>query len=333
MKKNRIKSEIIIYHFKRQKEFNHKQLILLFYNFKKIEILSNIKMKIKFFFLIFILKLLLISYQPYLKRKAFDVFHPHKVFIEAHRGINKKIFQNTKEAISLSYKYNLDSFETDTWLSQDNNLVIVHGGYMGNLTDYYNTTNSVVNSTWDNLTHYKTLKDNLSIPKLEEVMKIAKDKIFMNLEIKDPRIDLTFPYVINLIEKYDFFEQLTISSFHHDYYNKVREYNINNKKNKKIVFGFLYGRRSDPNNYIYNSTNNTLNIYWSKITKNVCDKAHRNGMAVLAWFYMDEIENKTIYQRLFNNGIDILCTNYPFLAKKFRYFYYKNRRQKGKYFL
>ena len=84
---------------------------------------------------------------------------------------------------------------------------------------------------------------------------------------------------------------------------------------------------------IYNSTNNTLNIYWSKITKNVCDKAHRNGMAVLAWFYMDEIENKTIYQRLFNNGIDILCTNYPFLAKKFRYFYYKNRRQKGKYFL
>ena len=283
----------------------------------------------KFFFLIFNIILLFVSNKFFINRKTYDVFYPnHKVFIEAHRGVNKKKFQNTKEAITLSIKYDLDSIETDAWLSKDNILVLVHGGFMGNLTNYYNTSNNVVNETWKNLTHYRTLRDKLIIPRLEEILKIAKNKIFLNLEIKDPRIDLVFPYVINLIEKYNFFDQLSISSFHHGYYKKVEEYNNNNKKNKKIVFGFLYGAMSSEKDYIYNLPNNMINIYWSRITKTVCDKAHENGMAVLAWFYMNEIENEQIYQTLFDNGIDVLCTNFPFLAKKFKYSYYKKKKSK-----
>ena len=45
-----------------------------------------------------------LSYKYILKRKAFDEFKPHKVFIEAHRGVNREIFENTKESILRSIK-------------------------------------------------------------------------------------------------------------------------------------------------------------------------------------------------------------------------------------
>ena len=155
-------------------------------------------------------------------------------------------------------------------------------------------------------------------------MKITKRKIFMNLEIKDPRIDLVFPCLINLIKKYDYFDQISISSFEHKYYNKIMEYNSLNKFKKIISFGFLYGLGN--NNIKYNFKFNTINLYWSVITKEICDKAHANGMAVFIWFIINDKESEKIYERLFDYGVDILCTNYPLKAKKFRYHYYKKRK-------
>ena len=267
-----------------------------------------------------------ISFISLLKRKAFDEFKPHKVFIEAHRGVNLEKFQNTKEAILLTIKHGLDSFETDVWLTKDNVLVLIHGGFMGDISKYYNANYKVVNTEWEKLSKVRTKRDNLYMPKLEEVMQLTKNKIFMNLDIKDPRSDLVFPEIIKLIEKYDYFDQISLSSFNHRYFDKVTEYNANNKYGKKIAFGFIYGGGSHSWMYRYHKRNNSLNLLWTKINKHVCDKAHANGMAVLAWFYMGITETEQILKHLFDSGIDILCTNDPIKAKKFRYYYYKNKK-------
>ena len=287
---------------------------------------TNQKYKIKslpFFVFLIIISL---SYKFMLKRKAFDEFNPHKVFIEAHRGVNREIFENTKESILLSMKYGLDSFETDCWLSKDNVLVLVHGGYIGDYSGFYNSDYMVVNSSWDELSKARTKRGNYPLPRLEDIMKLTKNKIFMNLEIKDWRVDLVFPKIIELLEKYDYFDQIAISSFNHRYYQKIVEFNQNNTYGKKLSFGFLYGGGSNSKNYPYNLGNNTLNLLWTKINKRVCDKAHANGMAVFAWFYMGVDETDQILRQLFDSGIDILCTNDPRKAKKFRYKYYKHRK-------
>ena len=284
------------------------------------------KYKIKslpFFVFLIIVSL---SYKYILKRKAFDEFKPHKVFIEAHRGVNRRLFQNTKESILLAIKYGLDSFETDCWLSKDNVLVLVHAGYRGNIAGFYNANYSVVNSTWDELSKIRTKRGNNSMPRLDEIMKLTKNKIFMNLEIKDWRVDLVFPKVIELIEKYDYFDQIAISSFNHKYYRKVVEFNQNNTLGKKLSFGFIYGAGSNIRKYPYKLRNNSLNLLWKKINKKVCNRAHANGMAVFAWFYMTVDETDQILKNLFDSGIDILCTNDPLRAKKFRYNYYKHRK-------
>ena len=277
--------------------------------------------------MLILLYLTTLKYGP--KRKAFDEFKPHKVFIEAHRGVNKQKFENTKESIELAIKYGLDSFETDLWLTKDNVGVLVHGGGFGDIRHYYNASYKVMFTNWAQLSTLHTKRDNLKMPKLEDIMKLTKNKIFMNLEIKDPRVDIVFPYIIKLIEKYNYFDQISISSFNHNYYKKIVEYNNNNKLGKKLAFGFLYGGGSNSKHYPFHVPYNTLNLYWKKVTKHICDKAHANRMAVFAWFYMGENETNAIYKRLFDYGIDIICSNFPLRAKKYRDLYYKKRGLKS----
>ena len=196
-----------------------------FFRQKKIKTKINcfILKKVKSFkyIFIFIMLLYLMTLRTPLKRRTFDEFKPHKVFIEAHRGVNKLKFQNTKESIELAIKYGLDSVETDLWLSKDNVGVLVHARRSGELNQLYQNTNyRVFLTNWTELSKLRTIRDNLPMPKLEDIMILAKNKIFINLEIKDPRIDIVFPYITNLIEKYDYFNQISLSSFNHNYYKK-----------------------------------------------------------------------------------------------------------------
>ena len=304
-----------------------------FFRQKKIKTKINcfILQKVKSFkyIFIFIMLLYLMTLKTPLKRRTFDEFKPHKVFIEAHRGVNKLKFQNTKESIELAIKYGLDSVETDLWLSKDNVGVLVHAGWSGELNQLYQNTNyRVFLTNWTELSKLRTIRDNLPMPKLEDIMILAKNKIFINLEIKDPRIDIVFPYITNLIEKYDYFNQISLSSFNHNYYKKIVEYNQNNTFKNKLSFGFIYHEGSHMGMYNFNLTKTSLNLYWRSVTKNVCDKAHANGMAVFAWFYLGENENEEIWQRLFDCGIDIICSNFPLKAKKFRNKYYIQKSYK-----
>ena len=275
--------------------------------------------KFKIRHLYIILLTIIISIYSKIVRHPNDIFSNHKTFIESHRGVNREIFQNTLEAFERAIQYDIESFETDVWLTKDNVLVILHGGDDGNLEGYYDHPGKVTELTWDELSTYRTIKDNLKMPRLIDVLELTKNKIFMNLEIKDPRVDLVFPYVIQLIEQYNFFDQFAISSFHHKYYDLIEDYNKNHEN--KIIFGFLYhGYQKD--NFDYTKKGHTLNIYWNNVTKEVCKIAHENGMAVMAWFGMDDEETTQRYQQLIENGADSIICNVPLLAKKFRDNYY-----------
>ena len=244
-----------------------------------------------------------------------DIFSRHETFVEAHRGVNREIFQNTLESFSKAIEYGIDSLETDIWLTKDNVLVIVHATNSGGLKGYFNHNGNVKNLTWDELSTFRTLKDNLKMPRLIDLFKLAKNKIYIDLEIKDPRIDLVFPKVINLIEEYDFFNQLSICSIHHEYYNKIVEYN--NKNNRKLLFGFVYAK-NHKKSIDYNIKGNTININWKEATKEICYKAHKKGIRVVAWFGLNEYEKPENYKTIIENGVDAIVANYPLIAKNIR---------------
>ena len=254
------------------------------------------------------------------KRHSQDIFSPsHKTFIEAHRGVIKEIFQNTLESFQKVLEYNIESLETDAWLSKDNVLILLHGSISSNLKGFYNSRDNATELTWKQLSKYRTIRDNLKMPRLSDLFELTKNKVFINLEIKDPRVNLVFPKVIELIEKYNFFDQIAISSYSYGYYYKIKEYNKRNNKN--LTFGFLY-YKTEEKYYNYNHTGNSLNIYWPYASKTVCDKAHKNGMAIMAWFLPHQKESNELYKQLIENGVDVICCNDPVKAKKFRDNYY-----------
>ena len=256
-----------------------------------------------------------------------DLFDNNKTIVESHRGINREIFENTLESFARAINYGIDSIETDVWLSKDNVLVIYHGwGEFGQLQNLYDHSGNIIETNWKDLSHYKTLADGLNMPTLKNVMELTKDKIFLNLEIKDPRVDLIWPFLVELIEKYKYYDQIALSSFFFDYYNKTKEYN--RKFNRNIPFGFLY-HRNNSQEFIVDKTGNCLNVYWTDATKSLCDRAHKNGMAVLVWFEMLDEENFSVYKWLIDNGVNVICSNEPMLAKKYVKEYYNKFYKKN----
>ena len=258
-----------------------------------------------------------------------DIFDENKTIIESHRGINREIIENTLESFTRAINYGIESLETDAWLSKDNVLVIFHGyGEQGEIQGIYDHSGNITEINWKHLSSYKTIIDKLKMPTLKDVFILTKNKIFLNLEIKDPRVELFWPHLIKLIEKYEYYNQISLSSFFFEYYNKTQEYN--NKYNRNIPFGFLY-HKNNSEEFIFDKKGNSLNVYWQDATKELCDKAHGNGMAVLVWFDMYEIENFEIYKQLIDNGVNVICSNEPMLAKKYVKKYYKYyKKKKGK---
>lgn len=251
-----------------------------------------------------------------------DIFnHPHKIFIESHRGLNREFFENTLQAFNQAIIYDFDSIELDIWLTNDKIPVVIHGGSKGQLYDYVQNINkniTVNNLKLSEIKKLKTKKTNQEIPTLEEVLDLCKNKIFINIEIKDPNINETFEKLIYLLEKKEMINQIAISSFHHQYYDLVKIYNLNHEN--KIEFGFIYRDKKQKTfkPYRFDTYGCSMNIYQGDIEKNIVDNAHKNGIAVMAWFKMSEKETEKIYQKLFECGVDVIDCNEPKKLKEFR---------------
>ena len=257
-----------------------------------------------------------------IKRHSFDIFRKnHKIFIEGHRGVNREFFQNSIYSFKQAIKYNLDSIELDIWLTKDKIPIVIHGGLKGNLHGFLKKSRLFIfpkDLTSEELLKYELKGTNEKIPTLNEVLDLCKNTIFINIELKDPNIIETFNQVIKLIEEKKMINQIALSSFNNKYYDLVMNYNLTHEQ--KIEFGRIYGISFIPfyKRFKFDIKNISLNLYHKDVTKEIVDKAHKNGNAVMAWFKMRDKESEKIYKRLFDCGIDVICCNEPNKAKEYR---------------
>lgn len=258
-----------------------------------------------------------------IQRHSHDIFkRPHKVFIEGHRGVNREFCENTIDSFKQAINYNLDSIELDVWLTKDKIPIVIHGGSKGNLR------NKIVKSGTSNcfpkdfnsdiITKMKINGTDQTIPTLSEVLDLCKNKIFINIELKDPNIKETFNRVIKLIERKKMINQIALNSYDRNYYDYVLEYN--NYHKNKIEYGKNFKASPLPFLIRYNFKEKKvcLNLYHKEITKEIVDRAHFFGDAVMAWFKMTDIENEKLYKYLIDCGVDVISSNEPLKAKTFR---------------
>ena len=93
----------------------------------------------------------------------------------------------------------------------------------------------VCDLTWSELQKCRTIEGNHKIPLLEDVMKETKGKIFMNLEIKD-NTDEIWDKIKELIEKYQYYDQISICSFKKKVSFKSRKIQCRKKKINSLRF-------------------------------------------------------------------------------------------------
>ncbi len=134
--------------------------------------------------------------------------------IIGHRGYSAKYPENTLQAFQAAIDISADMIEFDVLMSKDGVPVIIHDETLNRTTNGKGLVSSMT------LQQLKGLDagNGQSIPTLEEVLQLAKGKIFLHVEIKseastDKVSGGVEEQVVELIENYGFASNCIISSF------------------------------------------------------------------------------------------------------------------------
>jgi glycerophosphoryl diester phosphodiesterase len=216
----------------------------------------------------------------------------------AHRGASGYEPENTLRSFKRAIELKADMIELDTYLTKDNQVVIIHDETVNRTT---NGKGKVKNLTLKELKQLDAGKGE-KIPTLEEVFDLVNKKVQINIELKGKG---TAKPVSNLIEKYVkkgwTNKHFLVSSF------DFNELKVFYSVNKKVRLGVLFERSPD----LYLKRTKQVNAYsinpgLKHATKKFVDKAHQKDLKVYVW----TVNSKKKIQRLKLLAVDGVFTNF-----------------------
>jgi len=239
--------------------------------------------------------------------------------VEGHRGAGFLEPENSIKAFKKAVELGLDSVEFDVWLTKDDIPVVVHG-LAGGIIEFQNDIKEVIGDidSKDLLLSKYTLLNGETIPTLEEVLDTCKDKVCLNLEIKEVK-ELVIEKVLDLLEARNMFEQITFSAFHH-YLRETLTREITRRGiNIPVTFGFLMRALIPkmPNYEVECQPGDSLNLDIRYLEENREDclahiaQAKQRQMHVSFWFPMEYHHEETFWDDLHSIGVTTIITNKP----------------------
>lgn len=169
-----------------------------------------------------------------------------------------------------------------------------------------------------------TLYNGETVPTLAEVMDTCKDRVCLNIEIKEVREEV-IEKVLDLIQERDMFDQVTFSSFNHYLREKLLREMEARKLVKRLTFGFLM-RIVDPKlpNYeVETRAGDSINIDIRFLERNRDEclqhiaKAKKAQMKIIFWFPMEYTHEEDFYDDMIRIGTDVIITNKPIILNEY----------------
>lgn len=227
----------------------------------------------------------------------------HEVKVTGHRGASGFAPENTIASMKKAIEFGADFSELDVQETADGQLVLLHDGSLDRTTD---TTGNI----WE--MNYADLKDvdagswfsaeyaGEPIPTLAAVIDTVHGKMKLNIELKmnGHQKQLT-EKVVNLVTKKNFIPQCILTSFDRDAVRKVKALN------NRIKTGYIFSKMPDED--IYTAEFDLLSVNKKLVTKEMVEKAHKNGKEVHVWTVNEAGDMKKLIQL----GVDNIITNYP----------------------
>ncbi len=147
----------------------------------------------------------------------------NRPMVIAHRGNTVNAPENTLAAYQIAVEEGAEMIETDVHISKDGRLVIMHDSSLGrttNFTGYVHEYTLEELRTADAGSWFSSSFKDERIPTIEEAMDFSKKTgLYMCLEVKGggtPRSTMISTQLVEIIRKYDAFDSVFLSSYHHD---------------------------------------------------------------------------------------------------------------------
>ncbi len=234
----------------------------------------------------------------------------------AHRGASDKAPQNTMAAFEKAIEMGADFIELDVHLTKDDEIVVIHDKTVDSTTDGSGKVSEMTLEEIKQLDAGSYFDENFKgeqIPKLEEVLDLAKGEIGLNIELKTRRgknkgIENK---VLNLIEEKNFDEELMFSSFSFESMEKIKELD-EDKKVGLIYITLPITAWHATRNHKKNHWADAANLWHWTVGKRHLRKLQDLGVEVNVWTPDGEKKIK----KMAKAGVDGIITNKPGFAKE-----------------
>lgn len=223
----------------------------------------------------------------------------HRIIV-AHRGAPAYAPENTIQSFEKAWKLGADMIELDLRETADGYLVCIHDSTVDR------TTNGSGDVSSFTLKELKKLDAGAGqeIPLLEDVLKFARGKLQVNIDLKIAGAERR---IIDTITRLNMNQDVLISSFLHILLSEVREIDESIKVAILIEHAVenLASYAKDLGAYAVNPAKELTN---AELVQNV----HHFGIRVFPW----TVNNELLMKNLFDIGVDGIITDHPDIGVK-----------------
>jgi glycerophosphoryl diester phosphodiesterase len=237
-------------------------------------------------------------------------YRDDRPLVFAHRGAMAHAPMNTLAAFQLAEQHGADGIELDVWITQDDQIVVIHDFELNHTTNGEGRIGSTTLDTIRQLDAGSWFSDKFAgqkVPTLNDVFETLRDDTLVNIEIKSLQLQNQHVawHTIECIKAHNRQERVLISSFNPLVLRQVRSIApelplgyLESPEIKWRIKMLLIGLRFHawhPENVQITATN--------------VARAHQRGRKVNTWTVNDPAEAR----RLRDLGVDMLITDDPAL--------------------
>lgn len=234
------------------------------------------------------------------------VYVKWNVLLSSHRGDTSEAPENSLRAVRAAIENGVDAVEVDAQLTKDGVVVLHHDYNLRRMAGLHMRVNEL---TFDELTmvnignRFDKSVEPAPIPMLAEVLYEAQGKVKLILDLKPygPGEELARK-VVELIEDFDMVEECYIQSLDRETLKQIRQLNPEIKIGQILYFAIGDLSLLDVDFYT---------VEQAILTKQLIDRAHKNGREVWVWTVNSERNLKEVLKF----DIDGIITDYPARAQ------------------
>jgi len=249
----------------------------------------------------------------------------NKMRIEGHRGMGRFEPENTLQSFARSIDEELDGIELDVWLTRDKIPVVIHArvvdGVGGYITFDDGTERPVYEMNFREIRSKKILNGHI-VPTLDEVFRITKDRICVNVEFKGEDLNGAME-VMKLCKAHNNFHQVHFSSFNWKFAEALDAARETLNISSRQAFGFLTTTLDIKESFSIGKSGDGVTFGFDLIHankdafKDLAKEIIRNGFRPKVYFSFKHTEIYQDYDLLDSYEIDTVITNEPFLMRRY----------------